>query len=390
MKKSTKTMMKLLLFGGIIASVFSSCEKKGPETGQEIPPVTCQNTSMERLHFPLSDAIIYSKGVGLNRNAIIQSFDIAKDGSIYYNQTAGSTLHQMNVIHGQPGEENPGEMMVLEYFGHGSNMSVEETGDGTYIWMGSYGNKGSDGVYGGSQAISRIKYVPGTTVQCDAGETFYLPGARNIHPAINQEKDLLGVEYSEKKSGFYTRNFIVYRLSAAMKLAPEQMKLAEAITYGGEDARPEVNGIPEITARDLSRLEPLFHIRLSDGFGDNGALVGKYAFQGFDIDEEYIWYYEGWANDNDPKKNSHAIVSIVDKNLNLVSRKEVKAFSDNDLLLKYGMADRGYFEAEGIKAKGDKLYLGGATRRVMEVTWPNGKKEQVDRRLANVLVYQNN
>ncbi len=387
MKKITVTILKAVLYVGVLTPLLSACEKDQATAGQTRPSVKFEKDFMERLHFPLSDAIIYSKGVGLNRNAIIQSFDIAKDGSIYYNQIAGNTLHQMNIIHGQPGEENPGEMMVLEYFGHGSNMAIEETKHGTYIWMGSYGNKGSDGTYGGSQAISRIKFVPGTTVQCDAGEAFYLPGAKNIHPAINQEKDLLGIEFSEKKSGFYIRNFIVYRLSEAMKLEPEKMKLAEKITYGGEDQRPEVSEITEISARNLSRLEALFHIKLADGFGDNGGLVGKYAFQGFDIDEEFIYYYEGWGNDNDPKKSSHAIVSVVDKRLNLLSRKEVKAFEDPDLLMKFDMSDRGYFEAEGIKIKGNKLYIGGATRKIMKVTWPNGKVENIDRRLANILVY---
>ena len=161
----------------------------------------------------------------LKRNSVIQSFDIAKDGNVYYLQLAGTSKHQLNLIKGAPDQTAPEEMMVFEYFGHGTNMAIEEKSDGTWIWLGSYGNKGGDGEYGGSQAISRIKYVAGSTVQSGAGEHFYLDGTRNIHPSINLEKDILGVQYSKKVSGVNARFFVAYRLSEAMALDLEDCLL---------------------------------------------------------------------------------------------------------------------------------------------------------------------
>ena len=49
-------------------------------------------------------------------------------------------------------------------------------------------------------------------------------------------------------------------------------------------------------------------------------------------------------------------------------------------LKELGLADRGYMEAEGIKIKGDVMYIGFASRKM------NGKS---DERLANVLRYTN-
>ena len=53
---------------------------------------------------------------------------------------------------------------------------------------------------------------------------------------------------------------------------------------------------------------------------------------------------------------------------------------DAEKLNEFGMTDRGYMEAEGIKVKNGTLYLGFASRKM------EGKD---DKRLANILIYRN-
>lgn len=71
---------------------------------------------------------------------------------------------------------------------------------------------------------------------------------------------------------------------------------------------------------------------------------------------------------------------VYDKKGNLLGRKKVAAISNIIRLKELGLADRGYMEAEGIKIKGDTMYLGFASRKM------NGK---ADERLINVLKYTN-
>lgn len=63
-----------------------------------------------------------------------------------------------------------------------------------------------------------------------------------------------------------------------------------------------------IKARELSQLQPLYQFAVSDG---HGGSVGELAFQGYDIDEQFVYYYEGMGYlEADPSK---AYVSVLDK-----------------------------------------------------------------------------
>lgn len=370
--------LKTALLCACFSSVLYACGEDDAVEAAEKKPLVFTEQYFERLSESLSEGLIYSKAVYLKRNAVIQSMDIAKNGDVYYVQIAGSDQHQLNVLRGAPNATKPADCMVFEYFGHGTNMAVEEAADGTYIWLGSHGNKGSDDSYGGSQTVCRVKYEPGTTVQLAGGDIFHLKGTRNIHPAINQKKDILGVQYSKKVSGVNTRVFVAYRLSEAMKLTPVDVTL-ESLKYGGgkDDEAPEKTETLTIKARELSQLQPLYQFAVSDG---HGGIVGEEAFQGFDIDEQFVYYYEGMGNDNKKDTPSKAYVSVLDKNGLLSARKEVTAIADAAKLKEFGMADRGYMEAEGIKVKNGTLYLGFASRMM------NGN---TDERRANVLKYSN-
>lgn len=326
----------------------------------------------DKLSAPLSNGLLYSKAVYLKRNRIIQCMDVATNGEIYYVQIAGTDEHQLNVLKAAPNVIKPTNYMVLEYFGHGTNMAIEETDGETYVWIGSHGNKGKDGAYGGSQTVSRVKYEPGKKVQLAGGDIFHLKGTRNIHPAVNPGKDLLGVQYSKNISGVNTRFFVIYRLSEAMKLPLTDVKLS-SLKYGGELSGdvPETSMELTVRAKELSQLQPLYEISVPDG---------ELYFQGYDIDDQFVYYYEGIGNDNKVDTPSRACVRVYDKNGQLCGQRKVAAIADVNKLKELGLADRGYMEAEGIKIKGDVMYIGFASRKM------NGKS---DERLANVLRYTN-
>ncbi|WP_125041391.1 endonuclease/exonuclease/phosphatase family protein [Bacteroides faecalis] len=349
-----------------------NCRGKQMDKSDKTDDMSFNTKYFNKLSAPLSDDLIYSKAVYLKRNRVVQCIDIARDGDIYYVQIAGSDEHQLNVLKGAPNATRPKDCMVLEYFGHGTNMAIEETNGEAYVWMGSHGNKGNDGAYGGSQTISRVKYEPGKKVTLAGGDVFHLKGTRNIHPAVNPEKDLLGVQYSKNISGVNNRFFKVYRLSEAMKLPLSEVKL-ETLKYGGDHSGNILETLVELTikAKELSQLQPLYEFSVPDG---------ELYFQGYDIDDKFVYYYEGIGNDNKIDTPSRACVRVYDKKGNLLGRKKVAAISNIIRLKELGLADRGYMEAEGIKIKGDTMYLGFASRKM------NGK---ADERLINVLKYTN-
>ena len=214
-----------------------------------------ENLLTEQLARPLSAAIIYSRNVRLARNSVLQSFDIDSGGDIFYIQIAGTDAHSLNVLRGAPapGAEKTqlaAPLMTLTYFGHGTNMAVEEEGDDRWIWAGSYGSKesGSDG-YSFSQTIARVKFVPGTDCkpeQCT--EHYFLPGVRHIHPALDPANDVLGVTYS----GGGTRHFAFYRLSDAKALGRRRNRPEQNAGHG----KPRGPGAQPRQAHAARRLQP--------------------------------------------------------------------------------------------------------------------------------------
>ncbi len=108
---------------------------------------------------PFDDALVYSRSVYLQRNTIMQSFDIETDGTLWYLQLGGNDPELLYVLRGAP-NESPKDYMMLRWFGHGTNFAVEEQGAERYIWIGSNGNKLSDGSYSQSNTVSRLKYSP--------------------------------------------------------------------------------------------------------------------------------------------------------------------------------------------------------------------------------------
>ena len=270
------------------------------------------------------------------------------------------------MLHGAPapGAEKTqlaAPLMTLTYFGHGTNMAVEEEGDDRWIWAGSYGSKesGSDG-YSFSQTIARVKFVPGTDCkpeQCT--EHYFLPGVRHIHPALDPANDVLGVTYS----GGGTRHFAFYRLSDAKALAPTTEQL-EQRTWGGGATDPNktpVTESPAVQVRNLGRLTRLGGFSLTEG--SNPDQIGKYAFQGFDVKNGRVFYYEGENNLGNTFLPSNAYLTVFDFQGGIrCARTRVGLLDDRKALQSNSISQVGSLEAEGVKWHDGKLYLGFTAR----------------------------
>lgn len=324
------------------------------------------NEQVPNLDKPLGEAIIFNKGVQLVRNSVIQGFDMDSDDAIYYVQIAGTDEHQLNIIKSSPYTGTPAKhydsYMACSYFGHGTNIALEESGDDRYIWIGCYGSRdsGTDS-YSYSQTVARVKYEAGkvlTPAQC--ADQYYIPGVRNIHPAIDAANDLIA--FTSSGGDEKGRWFRIYRLSE-IKALPTSKVTLKSIRYGGATSSdPEVTQTPTVEVHDLNRLMPVGMFGVMENSGGTEA-VGYYSFQGFDVKGDRIYYYEGVGNENDGKVSSNACVTVFDFRGNILKlRTPVAAVSDMEALAANGITTTGYMEAEGIRVEDDRMYLGFASK----------------------------
>lgn len=317
----------------------------------------------EKLKTGLTDEIVYSKGVQLIRNSVMQCFDVDSKGEIYYVQIAGTDAHKLHIIRGAANQA-PADHMTLRWFGHGTNMAVEEQGSDRYIWIGSNGNKLDNGSYSQSQTVSRIRYEAGKTFDHCTGETFYLEGKRNVHPAVDVASDMLAITSST--TGL--REFHIYRLHEAMALPEREISLT--VTSGGEDGTQETTETRTIKVRKLDQLTPVGRFTVNSGKSGND--LGYYDFQGFDCTNGIIYFYEGTGNDNDGKKPSAAYVTLLDRTgTQTHPRTGIGAIADIQTLSTAGITSTGYMEAEGIKMKNGSLWLGFASKSTDDIRRAN-------------------
>ena len=317
----------------------------------------------EKVSAGLTEEIVYSKGVQLERNAVMQCFDVDSKGELYYVQIAGSDAHKLHVLRGGA-NQSPADFMTLRWFGHGTNMAVEEQGADRYIWINSNANKLDDNSYSQSQTVSRIKYEAGKTLDKYSGETFYLPGKRNVHPAIDAASDLLAITASTTG----VRDFYVYKLSEALALPVSDVSLT--VTWGGEEGTQKTTETRVVQVRKLDQLTPVGQFSVSTG--KTAADLGYYDFQGFDCTNGIIYFYEGTGNNNDGKTASVAYVTLLDlKGAQVYPRTKVGAIADMQALTTAGITSTGYMEAEGIKMKNGSLWLGFASKSTDDIRRAN-------------------
>lgn len=345
--------------------------------------------SLDALSAPLSDNIIFSKNIQLIAPLrVMQGFDIDSKGNLYYIQIgkkSGAEInktksHELYVIKSTPNNSNISNYMTFKYFGHGSNFVVEESGNDTYVWLNSNATKTiSSSEYENSISFSRIKFESGKVIENGyGGETFFLNnGKKNTHPAIDFENRRLCISATE--SG--TRNFYVYDLDQALALPNTPFTFD--VTFGGEETGvPEQTVSKTVEGKDLAKLTPLGSFSIPKG-KDKTTDLNSHSLQGFDIVGNYIYFNEGDGNGNDiANGNSNDYVTILDINGNIVHpRTAVAAITNIENLKTAGITDSGYMEGEGIKVKGNKIYLGFASRRNPAIAGND------DNRRANVFVY---
>jgi len=327
--------------------------------------------SIKSVESKLNTNMLFSKGIYLVRNTVIQGFDIDSKGTIFYDQLGGGLPQYVFVVRGDA-NKNYTDYMQLKYFGHGTNIAVEEDGDDRYIWITSNGTKGSDGEYGSSQTISRFEYIPGAIMEKYTEETYYLKNKYNIHPALDVKNNVLAITTSG--AGDPKRYFYFYKLNEA-KALPYTNATLTSIKFGGEsDGIPEQTEIRTLKVKDLGSLTPIASFSVDPG--ESNEKFNYYDFQGFDVDNGYLYFYEGTGNDNTGVLPSIAFVTVLDLNGNILyGRTNVKAISSIPDLNSFHITATGYMEPEGIKMENGILYCGFAS------------KSTDDKRRANIFKY---
>lgn len=319
-----------------------------------------------------TDANVYSKSVYLVRNTVIQGFDIADDGTIYYMQLGGTDKHDLYVMRARPNAAVD-DYMIFRYSGHGTNMAVEEAADGkTYVWTGTYASRNASNEYWNNSVITRTEWQPGKTLLPeDCGDLFYLGGICELHPAIDIDNDVLAINYP----GATLRMFVMYRLSEALALPRSYITLPSRSYGGGTSTDPAATNSPKVYVRDLTKLTPLGRFGIPKTGEDHATDISSYSWQGFDVDDSKIYYFEG---EGSVSAGSAAYFTVFDFDGNIVeNRAEVAAASDLTTLTQMGITESGYMEAEGIKVCGEHLYLGFASRSTADG----------DKRRANIFRY---
>lgn len=322
-------------------------------------------TLPEKLSQPLSTALMFSRSVVLKCNSVMQCFDVGSDGMLWHIQLGAGAPELLYVMRGKP-NKSPEDYMILRWFGHGTNFAVEESGADRYIWVGSNGTKLSDGTYSQNCTVSRVKYAPGEELKLDGGDTFYIRNKKNVHPAIDMDNDMLCI--TAVASG--VRDFYFYRLSAALATPLSRVTLSRQ-TYGGDDSSTtQKSETRTIEAHDLTDVTPLGKFSTTIPGADN---LCKYAFQGFDIQDGNLYFFEGEAVNSQPK--SVAYVTVLDMSGKVVwPRTRVEAIEEESALVAAGICGsdaNGYMEAEGIKMKQGRLHLGFASHGPGAKRWAN-------------------
>ena len=352
-------MKRLFLLLCLLAAACSAAtQTAAPDFAGSLP---------ERLARPLDDTLVVLRNLELLApRRVMQSFDVTADTTVYISQLGAfekhlpgrTRSHEVYVFEIRSGCDTM-PRMTLRYFGHGANIAVEECGGVRYVWIDSNATR-IEGEYWQSCTVSRVPFRAGAVYDHDGGETFYFDdGCFNLLPAVDAAHNLLSISY-RKADG--THGFRHFRLDEALSLPDTVLRIVR--TWGGEQIgeceRPEQR---TIRCRDLRRLVPLGGFILPHG-EDTARDFCSYPFQGFDIDDRSCYLFEGAGNGNKPANGpSNARITVTTLDGGIVHwRLPVAAYSDREGLRALGLTDTGYAEAEGIKRKGDRLWLGAATR----------------------------
>ena len=308
----------------------------------------------------------------------MQGFDIADDGSIYYSQV-GSDGYTLNICRAAgPNLPAESEVMILKHFGHGTQIVAEQASDGkTYIWLNSNASVDDTGEYGNNWSISRVEFIPGMSdADGYAGDTFFLNKESQYDQQVAIDFDARRLLVGSRKSG--VRYFWIFDLDEALALPLKEMTVTVTVGGGaGDVAKQTVER--KIMGRDLNDCRVLGSFSFPAGT-DKEHDVYSYSHQGHEICGDYVYFYEGNAVENTDAPDtfqSKAYVTVFNYNGRIVvPRTEVAAIADLKGLAAEGLTTSGYAEAESLKLKNGRLYLGLCCR--------DGSSSN---RYANILVY---
>ena len=330
---------------------------------------------------------IFDKGCGVQNelgdgafNTVPQGFDISQDGRVYYLRVSNAENCKfrmfVNRVHPNATDLHYGTEVWMEchFFGHGTNFSLEENGEDKYLWVATWGNKVSsedpvkDKQYWNEQVIGRFKFQHGRYVRpSNAVDYFYIGQRKDIHVAIDTEGDDLMVYYADGNPDT-PRHFVIYSLSEALK-APLRNKTLSSLTYGGDGSSvEEVTDSPTLKVHDLTKIAKKAEFGFQgqaqarayvEGGGDPsepGAL-SYYNYQGFEIHDGAIYFYEGEGGYR-PSNKSYAYITVFNYAGQVIEKRtKVNIAEDWNAQESNGITTNGYMEGEGLKVRNGFLYV---------------------------------
>ena len=342
-----------------------------------------------RLDSMLSEQLIFSSRQLRYPGTVMQCFDFydpSENGWIYFSQCAGDTttgskwlVVLSRVRRGAYGDNtHSGEEMLLRWFGHGTNLCVEQATDGgeDFLWLNSNGTVSGTGKnlnYGNNKTFCRLRFQPKTTFEHYTGENFYLGSytdttgkkwtVSNLQVSLDFDHRLMLVTASSSGK----RHCIIYNLDAVLALKEQTITLNRM--WGGEDGTntERKQGTTTLSARVMDNLKPIGSFRIASNTSSKDyTKTWSTSFQGQAIYGDKIFWYEGQplesVSGSGVNDDTRAYVEVFDYNGNrLKPRTRVVAVSDFENLKRLLDLNENLFsEAEGMQIKngGKTLYLG--------------------------------
>ena len=291
-----------------------------------------------------SQDLHYSTARLRTTSAVMQSFDIASDGMIYYTQLNSNFRVYLSWNERNSQETPTARCMTLCY----TAMDNSCTGVGEIqalrapvaapraawtgeTWSGTIGRPGAG------------KSVWLKTMMTSA----MIAGGRVM--AVDIEGDMLTI------LGISSGRIRTYRLSE-LKALPVRDITLEEITYGGESGSgdAEVTKKPVVKARDASKLKPLGEFAISRSTYADGTTV---SWQGFDIHDGLVYQAQGNGHADGTPSPGWLQVRKID-GTTVIPLTKFRALDDLTALKAAGITDTGYMEPEGVKFRDGAVFCG--------------------------------
>lgn len=224
-------------------------------------------------------------------------------GRIYFAQTDGGTSGDLMVSETDLLGNLTGRYMTLRGFGHGTQIAVDHTSDGT-VWLWTEGNVSSSGF---GHAVARTPFVNASTVN------YTDPQVQNMTPTISHWTDG-GLPAIDPVNGRIAYRFC-YQPTAG---EPCDSSTLRYVIFSLADAR----------AHNLADANRLAEGRLPD----RGSADGDYTFQGFALMGQYIYQFEGQPEQNVPSTDPAAFLTSLDVNTSRVIENHVGTFAGYNTL----------------------------------------------------------